>query len=31
MPLDIEGVDAVDCEIDDPELTGTKKHLTTKG
>ena len=22
---------AIDCEIDDPELTGTKKHLSSRG
>jgi hypothetical protein len=31
QPLVIEGADATDCEIDDPELLGTKKHLTSKG
>ncbi len=29
--MDIEGADAIDCEIDDPELLGTKKHLTSRG
>jgi hypothetical protein len=26
-----DGADAIDCEIDDPELLGTKKHLTVRG
>ena len=30
MP-DNDGANAVDCEIDDPELLGSKKHLTSRG